>query len=365
MPITELQIIPADDDHHALSLNLTGGIKAWKLDDDEWSLGPIKYSGHPAIVGSLSTAELHSAISQLKISPIQFENTTVVNGITTTFLQIAVRDKLDRSFGAADAWHFISRNAARKRLLAHKHERSNSLVSEPNVEQTYITSEEKFADYISDSLRSMDICISSICNYYHQSLISSFRDGREPRLGFSHTSDLPFIANVHSFFVHVGAARDYLASLIASRLKLPARVDAMSRLVKALTWEKLPPDPLIRHLVSEGCLAAEKGSTKCKVSGWLEDVSNLRNSLIHTRPYGSHEAEKFGRIESVEGLDGHYIYVKPIDLDDGEPRDALDVVAEIYVKIGHLFHELACSSGGDTSIPTLTDSDIIELKARE
>ncbi|WP_157001342.1 hypothetical protein [Paracoccus sp. S4493] len=363
MPITEYQFIEADSDYYAISLNFTGGIKAWKLDHNEWSLGPIEYFGAPTIIASLSDSELRSAISHLGISPVQYENTNVSGGIATTFLRSASAGQSDVSIGPADVWHNISKNIGRDRIRRYRCERTEANFSEIKKEKPKTTFDERYADYISDSLRSMDICVGAICSYYHQALIAAIRSKQQPGTGVATTADLPFIANVHSFFIHVGAARDYLALLIARRLNLRDKINGMNRLVEDLDWDSVSIDPLILKLVSEGCLARKDGSTKCKVSGWLEQVSNLRNTLVHKRPYGSHADEQLGRIEKVEGLNGHFVYIKPIVMGDANIKDTLDVVADTYAKMGRLFLDLAGVSGGDTSIPVLTDGQISEVNA--
>lgn len=141
MPITEYQFIEADSDYYAISLNFTGGIKAWKLDHDEWSLGPIEYLGAPTIIASLSDIELRSAISHFGISPVQYENTNVSGGFATTFLRSASVEQRDVSIGPADVWHNISRNIGRDRIRRYRCERTeaNFLEIKKNKRKPHLT----------------------------------------------------------------------------------------------------------------------------------------------------------------------------------------------------------------------------------
>lgn len=354
--------IEIDDDHQIIALNFTGGIKAWKTDRNQWSFGPIIYEGRPAIIGTLTHDLLKSATKQMELTPIIFENRMSINGLKSTIWKSVYTVKKGNNLTATDIWHTISRNITSARVS--EFQKSNPSATEERVleERSRYTPEERYSDYISDSLRSMDICMSEICNYYHEQLTFYLQKSRFSGEQSSSVADLPFIAFVHSFFLHFGAARDYLGALIAHRCGLPERVDDMARLTKELRWQRLPDEPMLRYLIDIGYLSPKENSTKSRQSGWLEQVSNVRNELVHKRPFGSHAEEKLGKILLAGGIDGHYRYFKPISLRGKLTVDALDYISDVYHKTMHLFGEMALQSGKEAKVPTLTDEDILDIK---
>lgn len=353
-----------EDDHQSFILNFTGGIKAWQRDANSWSFGPVIYKGEPVMAGMLSMTLLQSAMKQMGLLPVVMEHVVCMDGNSTTMLRSVHPVKHDVPLAAADIWRTISGNITDARIKKFRSEHPGASSKEIMEVKEKYTPEENYSDYISDSLRSMDICIGAICTYYHEQLISFLRDGRKVGVRSSNIADLPFIANVHSFFVHLGATKDYLATLIAIRCGLPKSIDAMNRLVDKLKWENLPDDAMVKYLVGNGVLSQKEGSEKSKLSGWLNDVSNIRNELVHKRPYGSHEDEKMGYIRATVGLDDHYRFWKPLHINGNSEQDTLDFISDVYHKTTRLFGDLALASGQDAQIPTLTDKDILELKVR-
>lgn len=73
---------------------------------------------------------------------------------------------------------------------------------------------EALANYISLSLRSMDISVEQIAAHYHEQLVNHMAAGRVEGEGSANTTSQTLYAHVHSYFLHLGAARDYLAALI-------------------------------------------------------------------------------------------------------------------------------------------------------
>jgi hypothetical protein len=362
MPITVVAPFEFEDDHHSLTMKLTGGMKAWQRSPDEWSIGPIIYRGEIMMGGLLSRAELQSAISAMGLIPVVLEHRVVMSGVKSVTWRSVDPVRPNSPLAATDIWQTIRGNLMAARLKAFRKNNTDASTQEIIDFKEQNTREENLCGYISDSLRSMDICISAICDYYHEQLTAHLRQGRKVGERSSNMADLPFIANVHSFFVHLGAARDYLAALIAHRCGLPEDVDAMNRLGDKLRWNSLPDDPILSFLVNIGCVSEKENSTKVRLSGWLEDVSNVRNELIHKRPFGSHETEIYGQIKSAGGLEGHFRFFKPIVLTDVANSDTLDYLADVYSRVVKLFGELALASGRDSAIITLTSRDILDFK---
>ncbi len=361
MPITRFATIEFDGDHEVTTVHFSGGVKAWTGGNDEWFFGPILHRGKPALAGVLRQSELRSEISQMKLVPIVYERRTSIDGATSVMWKTADPIKVGDHLTATDVWGTISTNLKQSRL-------DRFLERSPNASREEIVSvlgrsspEERFSDYISDSLRCIDICIGAICSYYNEQLISFLVKGRRIGERSSSVADLPFIANVHSFFLHLGSARDYLAALIAHRCGLSETVDAMSRLIPKLSPAAISDDMILRHLLEIGYLATKDGSSSVKAAGWLENVSKIRNELIHKRPFGSHQDEKYGQIEAAGESEGRCKFRKPIHVNSRSTSDTLDFISEIYRNTTRLFGNLAIASGYEAKIPIINRKDIIRF----
>ncbi|MDO9581860.1 MAG: hypothetical protein Q7J24_01930 [Desulfomicrobium sp.] len=362
MPIDVVAPFEVEDDHQSYIMHFTGGIQAWQRDKDSWSYGPIIYKGEPVMAGMLSTEVLRFAINQMGLSPIILAHRVCIDGSSSTILRSMNPNKKNDTLSAADVWGTISGNIVKKRVAAFRAQNPNATTEEVLKVINRKTSEEIFARFISESLRSMDICIDAISSYYHEQLVIFLREGKKVGERSSNIADLTCIANVHSFFLHLGAARDYLGALIAQRCGMPDNVDDMARLLDKLRWNNLPMDSILQTLIKRNVVTKKDNSEKCKLSGWLDRISGVRKQMVHKRPYGSHESEEYGHIRSAGDLKGHYRFWKPIYLETNSDQDALDFISDAYHKITELFGEVALASGNDTSIPILTDKEIKKLE---
>ncbi|WP_456388976.1 hypothetical protein [Profundibacter sp.] len=94
--------------------------------------------------------------------------------------------------------------------------------------------EERLARSISLSLKSMTIHTEQIADYYTEQLVNILSTNNFSNRSFGGPLDQNLYAQIHSFFAHFGAARDYLGALIAHRIgKNPNKIDSMNRLVRA------------------------------------------------------------------------------------------------------------------------------------
>jgi hypothetical protein len=226
------------------------------------------------------------------------------------------------------------------------------------------TEPERLAQSISLSLRSADISIEQIAEYYHEQLVDSMASGSLSGQRRASTLDQTLFAHVHSFFMHLGAARDYLAAFIATGLgKDPVKVDSLGRLVKILRSPHFAASPILQLMRSRGFLApSAAGAHKWEVSGWLQIVTSLRNEFVHMRPYGSKSLERMGYAVAVNIEQGIYRYTRPIVINGDADNDLLDVVTSHYRYATAFFQDAANIAGQDTSILSLTDKDIISLQ---
>lgn len=332
------------EDHQTVCVNNTGGLKIWQISRDEWSYGPVLRHGKPCIAGVFTFPEVKKKIENIQLIPIGYEYCSSIDGIVTnTYMSVYPVSKKN-PFPTTDVWQNIVGN------MAGAKEQSDGL-------------HRRYAQYLTASLRSLDFCIAAMANHYHNQLVSSLREGRPEGQRYSHISDLSFAANVHSFFLHFGSARDYLATLVARRCGIQSKeVDSLASLAKRLHPSRLPDDPLLRHLLNSGLLVPDVDGKKMQAGGWLKGASALRNSVVHNHPYGSREPEQAGMILSIDGAKETFKYWRPIMVDGEGDRDALDVATKVYHNTMHLFGWLAEKSGLKPDIRTLDDTSIVDIK---
>lgn len=120
--------------------------------------------------------------------------------------------------GPADLWSSVANNIAQIRTADDL-----AAMPQPNLKQIAAlfdnrTEAERLASSISLSLRNMDISVEQIAEFYNEQLVNHMALGKLTGELLSSTLDQALFAHVHSFFVHPGAARDYLAAFCALRL---------------------------------------------------------------------------------------------------------------------------------------------------
>jgi hypothetical protein len=169
---------------------------------------------------------------------------------------------------------------------------------------------------------------------------------------------------VHTFFMHLGAARDYLASLIALRIgKNPQKADSMANLIDVTRTSDFGSDALLDHLESKGYLQqSPAGTGKIESAGWLKKLTERRNEFVHRRPYGSKFTEQKVVARVIDGGSGLYRYVRTYLCSDGAEHDILDLMVDHYETASILFLECAEKSGYDSSVITLTEKDLISAE---
>jgi len=226
------------------------------------------------------------------------------------------------------------------------------------------TEAERLAQSISLCLRSVDISVGRIAEFYHEQLIDLMASGALNGQRRATTLDQSLYAHVHSFFMHLGAARDYLAAFIALGIgKNPDRIDSLARLVEIIRSQHFASSPLLQQALTKGFLAVSATkSHRWETAGWLREVSDLRNQFIHKRPYGEKFFERAGFAQAVDSDEGVYRYFRPIIVGADPNRDLLDIIGHHYRQSITFFQDAADGSGLDAAIETITDRDIISFE---
>lgn len=118
-------------------------------------------------------------------------------------------------------------------------------------------------------------------------------------------------------------------------------------------------------MIENGDIAAHPyKSGKLAVAGWMQEVTEIRNELVHKRPYGSKFKEHFGWVIPTQKEAGLYRYFRPIDMKDATEHDVFDVLHYHYKRCTDLMHKAAKASGNDTAMMCITEEDIISFEVR-
>lgn len=212
----------------------------------------------------------------------------------------------------------------------------------------------------------MDLAVEQIAEHYNEELVNKMYAGHVAGQRSSNSMDQSLFAHVHGFFLQLGSARDYLAAFIANRLGMDAghgKVDTMNALRKELRSEHAGIEPILDLLIEKKWLVLQEDSpNRWATAGWLKKVTNLRNEIVHRRPYGSVYAERFGWVIPVCAERGLYRYFRPIKREQQTEHDLLDVISAHYRACTRLFFQAAQASGLDANMLTLTDKGIVSLK---
>lgn len=362
----ETRRLPRQPDGEAFYQIYSGGMRAAKSREDAWYIEPVFDNRHPCAKGFMPTAAMQAFFTQHGLTFIAFHRSGWLRGNYYSIWSPFNLGQTNHLLGPADVWGNIAGNHLRARAAGNL-----AATQQPTHEQvaTLLDSRsevERLSRSISLSLRNMDISVEQIAEFYHEQLVNHMASGNLEGQRSSSTLDQTLFAHVHSFFMHLGAARDYLAALSALRIgKDPQKVDSFARLTEAVRPEHFPADNFIQLFNARGYLQQKPtSSVKFDMAGWMDEVTDLRNEFMHRRPYGDRFIEHMGFVQPIDRQGGLYRYVRPILLTTGED-DVQSVILRHYREMTSLCHAAAQISGYDASMFTLTDADIVSAEFDE
>lgn len=352
---------PRQPDGRSFFVHCSGGIRAVRREQRVWFINPIFDDG-PCSKGTLSTPDLQVLLKASGLREIAFQDVGWSNGEYHSFWSPIVPGRTNHMLAPANTWGQIAHNLSRART--EKEIKSLDKPSRQEVtELVDARSEvEALAHSIKLSLRNMDMSIEHISDFYNEQLINHMASGLLDGRRRSTSLDPILFAHVHAFFMHLGTARDYLATLIGFRLgKDIEKTDSLARLVDILRTDDTDKDALLTLFIRRGFLRTRaSNSNKFEAAGWLAEMTDLRNLLTHKRPYGARFAERMGYVVAVDAANGLYRYTRPIVLENGQ-RDVLDLILHHYQIACSLFFDCAEWSALDTSMLSFSDADIISV----
>jgi hypothetical protein len=363
LPNELIQKIQRISDGDATYRHVSSGIRAAQVDHDRWVIEPILVEGIPSIKGYFSRAELQEFIRKAGLRTIAIQSIHWRGGAYHATWNPVIPGQQNHLRGPSDLWGAIASNLGSPTKTTALMDIDKPMMPDVSNIMDNRTPTEASAKYISLSLRSMDTCVEQIADFYNEQLVNLTMKITGPILPTNYIMSQNLFAHVHSYFLHLGTARDNLATFIAIKLSLdPNQVDDMTRLIEKLRDNHFANDPILTGMRNSGFLVRRPNTTdKWDVGGWLKEVNTLRNRFVHRQPYGSRLLESTGTIKAIDKDAGLYRYFQPIHKDDNFDTDLLDEILRHYRECTKWFHDAAKASGENTAMQTITSRDIISI----
>ncbi|CUH54025.1 hypothetical protein [Shimia marina] len=360
------QAVPRQPDADIFYIHCTGGFRGTKISDDHWQIEPIFENGEARAKGFLTDKQLRQIVRIGGFKVLGFQASGWLNGEWHSSWRPIIPTEKNHARSPSAIWGSISTNlfsATRAQQLTELKEPDHSKVATILDDSSV---EERLARAISFSLRSMDLAVEQIAEHYNEQLVNKMYAGKVDGQRSSNTMDQNLFAHVHAFFLQLGSARDYLAAFIANRLGMNAshgKVDTMNALKSKLRSHHAGSEPILDLFLQKKWLMAKPDEPdRWATSGWLKEVTDLRNEIVHRRPYGSVYAERFGWAKPVRADLGLYRYFRPIEIEGQPERDLLDLICYHYRECTGIFFDAAKAAGLDGNMMSLTDKEIVSLK---
>lgn len=326
------QAVPRQPDADIFYVHCTGGFRSARVSDDHWLIEPIFENGEARAKGFLTDIQLRQIVRKGSFKVLGFQASGWLKGEWHSSWRPIIPTEKNQALSPSDIWGNISNNlfcATRAQQLTELKEADHSMVAAILDDRSV---EERLAQAISLSLRSMDLAVEQIAEHYNEQLVNKMYAGDVEGQRSSNTMDQNLFAHVHAFFLQLGTARDYLAAFIANRLGMNVshgKVDTMNSLKSKLRSQHVGHEPILDLLLNRKWLVAKPDAPdRWATSGWLKEITDLRNEIVHRRPYGSVYAERFGWAKPVRAELGLYRYFRPIEIAGKPEHDLLDVICQ-------------------------------------
>ena len=171
---------------------------------------------------------------------------------------------------------------------------------------------------------------------------------------FSNVEAFDLYMSIHSAFVEMCTARDYLAQFAARRVFGGIKIETMHELVK-----KLSQSGQWHELADEIGAICDRSSD----DGWMARLSRFRNIVVHQTPISSLSDERGMKAKEIHTEAGTLrVIVVAIPRDpispDGNFVDALSCVRFLHAKLTAFSKRIAGACGLSAETPILTDADL-------
>ena len=310
--------IPRLPDGDATYILYTGGLRAAKADERHWAIAPFFSDKKPCFAKYLRQEKLQQLIKELGLQPIAFHHLGWAGGEYHSSLMPIQPGKTKHSLTPANQWSNISHHLAESGT-----DRGMNWDTPPDPDTLARIlderkDEERLARSISYSLRSLDIHVEKIAEFYFEQIVNVLAKDTDIGNRIATTQDQGFFSHVHSFFAQFGAVRDYLGALIAARLGHdPKTIDSLVKMTREIKKPPAGREAMLDLLITRKLLVKNSDRPGWSRSAWLKDASDIRDQFIHKRPYGSLFLEGFGMVVPAALGSRLFRYERPFILSDG------------------------------------------------
>ena len=148
---------------------------------------------------------------------------------------------------------------------------------------------------ISVSLRLAGLRLRDISDHYHEQLNWAIADKKPSNKWFTNLALLDIYADYHSFVSELSSTRDYIAKLAGVSIGAPEKIDSLARLESWLGKS-------INHVASSNLIVSSlvKASGTTSAPGWLRQLGQIRNEMLHKMPMGANSAVSGLILQDIE-----------------------------------------------------------------
>jgi hypothetical protein len=339
--------------NHSFMVHFTGGLRAYKADgSDNWLLEPVSRGSRPHICGVITYQILNELIAQLGAHPVATQSITRERWITHSQINAVTQH------GA------LPPDVLWSNINHHLRDRANALENAKDIDEISkiideMNTDERLAHFISLSLGQINRHICRLFDQFHSQLLSAIPEHEDGYL-YANSFDFEIATTTHDIYSAFGTLRDYLFHLVAYRLGID--VDSASKLLQKLSEEDIQKEPLLKRLRARGILSTND-KDRLVFTDWLSDLSLVRNTFVHRRPYGSIFLERSAHLIKVKCFRDLEVfrYYKPVVIGD-EERDLGSMISYHYHRLYDLATEFALISGYNSSILSIPSHHIHNMK---
>lgn len=311
--------VPAIEEMH-----FTNGIRGYRTNEG-WHIRPLLREGEIKEFGPIPDSDIGEVSRNLGVILLGINEITLDNPYLSSQVWRSMTMKSPSQFSPADRWGSISNHAR-------------------------IASDDDYANLarnVAISLHAADIRLRDASDAYHQQLLSALASGTPVNRRFTNISLSDLHLAFHSLLAEMGAARDYLSTIVAMHVSAPKKIDSLARLVE---WAKKPINA--HSLEHEQISPLIEGWENDRVDRWLFEMGEYRNTFLHREPMGAKGIEQGVMISSDETSFG-LIHKLRLDIPSQKTEEGLieafDRFVHLYSRLQKLADQIATSANYSSS----------------
>ncbi|MGV9008069.1 hypothetical protein [Brevundimonas sp.] len=316
-------------------LHFTGGIRGRRVEGG-WGIGPMGPNGALGSLAPVSEGDVGAAASALGIKVFGADEELLCDPY--------LRTRIWRPFVGLP--HYLGLPTETWASIGHHAlEASDELYA-------------NLARNVAECLRASDVRLRDLSDEYESQLLSALHSQTEAGVRFDNLPLKDLFLAIHSLVAEMGAARDYLASIVGLHLGAPAKCDSLARL-KA--W--LDADARQVERVAPMAAALLEGVSGESGDPWLNRLTAYRNLFLHRGPMGTSGIEDGPHLVEFIGAYGlirTFRVPLPRNVAVEVERDALEEFADLHRALFHLASHLASMARYATTPQAVTFADLAD-----